>query len=94
MITEQELAEAAYWKDDRDIEVRANVSSERIVDGEVREIDGVEFKVSPPCDVSSALQAIEQHSRTTVCDVSLNDYGKLCLFCPYVPRYEGELFHE
>lgn len=94
MITEQELAEAAYWDDNRDIEVRTNVTSERIVDGEVQEIDGVEYKISPPCDVSGALQAIEAHSRTSVCDASVNDRGELCLFCPFPEEYGGELFHE
>jgi len=95
MIPKTELAEAAYWGDDgRDIEVRTNVTSERIVDGEVQEIHGIEYKISPPCDVSAALQAIEAHSRTSVCDASVSDHGKLCLFCPYPRNMEGELFHE
>jgi len=95
MIPEQELAEAAYFgDDDRDIEVRTNVASERIVDGEVQEIDGVEYKILPPCDVSGALQAIAEHEQTVLCDASVSDKGKLCLFCPYPPEHGGELFYE
>jgi len=95
MIPEQELAEAAYFgDDDRDIEVRTNVTSERIVDGEVQEVHGVEYKISPPCDVAGVLQAIAQHSSTTVCDASVSDRGKLCLFCPYRDEFDGQLFHD
>jgi hypothetical protein len=95
MITEQELAEVAHFGDDgRDVEVRTNVTSERIVDGEVQQIHGVEYKISPPCDVTAALQTIEEDEQTVVCDASVSDHGELCLFCPYPPDRSGELFHE
>ena len=94
MIAEEELAEAAYWFDDRDINVRNNVSSERVVDGEIQEIGGVEYKISPPCDVSGALQAIAAHEQTVLCDASVNDNGVLCLFCPYRNEFGGQLFDE
>jgi len=92
MIEPQELAEVAYFGEDRDVEVRKDVSSERVVGGELQEIGGVEYKLKPPCDVSAVLQAIEDHGETVVLEASLNDRGQLCVFAPYPSHQSGILW--
>ena len=74
------------------MEIRTDVSSERVVDGELQEIEGVEYKFGPPCDVTAVLQAIEDDSETVVLEASLNDRGKLCIFAPYPSHQAGTLW--
>jgi len=92
MIDEHELAEVAYFGEDRNVEVREGVSSERVVDGELQEIEGVEYKFGTPCNVSAVFQAIEDHEDTVVLEASLNDRGMLCCFCPFPNSRSGSLW--
>jgi len=92
MIDPQELAEVAYFGEDRAVEVREDVSSERVVDGDVQQVEGIEYKLGPPCNVSAVFQAIEDHEDTVVMGASLNDRGMLCVFCPYRREFSGQLF--
>jgi hypothetical protein len=92
MIDPQELAEAAFFGEDGTVEVREDVSSERVVDGELQEIDGVEYKFGAPCDVGAVFQAIEDDDDTVVLEASVSDKGMLCCFCPYPSDRSGNLW--
>lgn len=90
----EELAEAAYWGEDRDVEVRQNLYSERMVDGEYEKISGDEYIFSPPISLGALLETIEESNSLVVLDASISDDGRLHVFCPNPTRQSGNLFDE
>lgn len=90
-----ELAEAAYWGESgREIEVREDVESERMVNGEYENIAGNEYIFTPPINVESLLTAIRDDGTLVMLEASINDDGRLHVFCPYPIRQSGNIFDE
>ena len=91
----EELAEAVYWGEgDRDVEVREDLNTERMVDGEYENISGDEYIFTPPIDLGSLLSAIRESNSLVVLGASIGDDGRLHVFCPNPTRQSGNLFDE
>jgi len=90
----EELAKAAYWGEDREVEVRQDLHSERMVDGEYEKIPGDEYVFTPPINLGGLMAEIRESNSLVVLEASISADGRLHVFCPYPTKQSGNLFDE
>jgi hypothetical protein len=90
----EELAEAAYWEEGREVKVREDLRTERMVDGEVETVWGDEYIFEAPVNVSNLLTAARNSDSMTIMEISVTDEGTLNMFIPRSSNLSGRLFDQ